>query len=228
MSIVKKIIEEIDRSPVATISTAIGVLIATLSLGLALTQPQTITVTSPNYQAASSNTIPFDIRNTLIVISYFISMTVAGATGIKILSKKHDVTAFFLSIPLAAVTNFTTIIVLLACPPREVTQELFSSAHDLIIYACASIYITLCGHAVLKDFYATGRKTKNEKESKSEQSNDGDGLSSLISALIFLVIWGWLIFSGQTRLTQTLLPEVTHYKKELSQPQSKPQHNETK
>jgi len=95
MSIVKKIIEEIDRSPVATISTAIGVLIATLSLGLALTQPQTITVTSPNYQAASSNTIPFDIRNTLIVISYFISMTVAGATGIKILSKKHDVTAFF-------------------------------------------------------------------------------------------------------------------------------------
>ncbi len=230
MSIVKKIIEEIDRSPLATISTAIGVLIAALSFGLALTQPQTIAATSQNYQTASASTIPFDIRNTLIVISYFISMTVAGAAGIKILSKKHDVTAFFLSIPLAAVTNFTTIIVLLACPPREVTQELFSSAHDLIIYACASIYITLCGHAVLKDFYATGKKSKNENnnESKSEQSNDGDGLSSLVSALIFLVIWGWLIFSGQTRLTQTLLPEVTHYKKELSQPQSKSQQNETK
>lgn len=228
MPIIKKIIEEIDRSPVATISTAIGVLIAALSLGVALTQPQTISAASPNYQAVSTSNINFDIRNTLIVISYFISMTVAGAAGIKALSKKYDVTAFFLSIPLAAITNFTTIIVLLACPPREVTQELFSSAHDLIIYACASIYITLCGHAVLKDFYSTGKKSKNESSSKNEQPNDGDGLSSLISAIIFLVIWGWLIFSGQTRLTQTLLPEITHYKKELSQPQSKPPQNETK
>jgi hypothetical protein len=79
-----------------------------------------------------------------------------------------------------------------------------------VFYASAVIVIAFCGKAILIDIASNGnRKTS---ESKTETAGGGsDSFGILFGALIVLAIWSWLVFAGQTRLTRTLLPEVTHH-----------------
>ena len=154
------------------------------------------------------NPLPADLAvgNVFLLISYFLAVTIAVAVILRVIARNHDITALFASIPLVALTNFTVILFMYLAPPRPMTRQLFTSAHDLVFYASAAIIVAICGKAVLADLASTVISKKSEPEKRS--SNDGMGL--LFMALILLALWSWLVFAGQTRLTRTLLPEITH------------------
>jgi hypothetical protein len=200
---------ELQRTPIATIATVVGVVIATLSLVLAWVQyrvgpPLTVPSTTG---AQLANML---LGNVFLVVAYFLAITVAAALLIRTIARKHDIAAFFTSIPLVALTNFSAILVIYLAPPRALNAQLFASAHDLVFYASAVIVIAFCGKAILIDIASNGnRKTS---ESKTETAGGGsDSFGILFGALIVLAVWSWLVFAGQTRLTRTLLPEVTHH-----------------
>jgi glucan phosphoethanolaminetransferase (alkaline phosphatase superfamily) len=208
MSLKDSISDELKRSPIATISGAAAVIIAALSLWLAWMQYPGSTSNAPQGVGAIRSSAEFSLGNVALAIAYFLAVTVAAALLLRAIGRKHDITALFLSIPLIAFTNFTVILLIYIAPPRPLSPRLFESAHDLVFYASAAIVVAFCGHAVLRDLASTNSSKKDESESKPSSSNDGIGL--LFMALLLLAVWSWLVFAGQTRLTRTLLPEVTH------------------
>ena len=128
---------------------------------------------------------------------------------LRAVARKHDLAAFFASIPVLALTNFSTILVIYLAPPRQFDQSAFTSAHDLVFYGAAAIVITFCGRAVMIDLInPTANSTaKSSSENKTENSQV---LGGLFLVVIVMAVWGKLVFAGQVRLTKTLLPEITH------------------
>lgn len=211
MSLMSSIADELKRSPVAALSGAAGAVIAALSLGLAWLQYQGATpAASPSVAAPTSVATELFLGNVFLVIAYFLAVTIAASLLLRAVARKHDIAAFFASVPLVALANFSTILVIYIAPPRSLSAQLFSSAHDVVFYASASIVIAFCGKAVLVDIFSEGEKKTAESDSNSS-SSVANGLTLLVMALLFLALWGGLVFAGQTRLTRTLLPEVTHY-----------------
>lgn len=209
MSLKSNITEELQRSPLAAISGAVGVVVAALSLVLAWVQYR---VAPPSaLSPAELNSPPADILlgNVFLVVAYFLAVTVATALLIRAVARKHDIAALFASIPLVALTNFTVILAIYLAPPRPLSPQLFASAHDLVLYASVAIYIAFCGRSILLDLATTGKK-KNAEPGSEAQDGGPDGLAVLLIVLLLLAMWSWLVFAGQTRLTSTLLPEVTH------------------
>lgn len=202
-------IEEIRRSPVAAISGAVGALIAAASLLLAWIQHQSVVSVNTSSAPVTPGAMDFNLANILVVIAFFVGITVFTAICLRTVARKHDLGAFLASIPLVALTNFSTVVVVYLAPPRSLSQSVFASAHDLIFYASAAIVITFCGPAVLRDLLKLSSST--EKKTDQSEVKGGDDAGGLIFFIVFvLVVWGWLVFAGQTRLTRTFLPDIAH------------------
>jgi len=210
MSLKSNIADELQRTPLAAMSGAAGVVIAALSLGLAWIQYRPVSPSSASPSVGTSvASNDLVLGNVFVAIAYFLAVTVSSSLLLRSVARKHDIAALFVSIPLIALTNFSTILVIYLAPPRPLSTQLFASAHDLVFYASAAIVIAFCGKAVLMDIATTGNRKKTESEGKAS-GGPPDGLGILLVALLVLAVWSWLVFSGQTRLTRTLLPEVTH------------------
>ena len=205
-SLKASVLEEIKRSPLTAISGVAAVVVAVLSLMVAWLQ---FRGTVPTVSATpSGNAVPIDLAvgNVFLLIAYFLAITVAASVALRVIARNHDITALFASIPLMALTNFTVILLMYLAPPRPMTRQLFTSAHDLVFYASAAIVIAICGKAVLADLAST----VTSKKSQTDKPSGNDGTGWFFIALILLALWSWLVFAGQTRLTRTLLPEITH------------------
>lgn len=210
MSLIDSAKAEFKRSPITVTSGAVGVLVAAMSLILAAVKHEPIPEAIGQAAAeVTTSALDVNVGNILVVVSYFLSSAIVSALIIRRVARKHDVVALFASVPLAALVNFSVILLLYLAPPRMATQQLFLSAHDLVLYASAAIYVSVCGVAVLRDLASPALSKNKEKESNGEGS--GDGVVLLVLPVILLLIWCWLVFAGQTRITQTFLPEVTHY-----------------
>ena len=210
MSLKSSIADELKRTPVAALSGAAGAAIAALSLLLAWIQYRSPPPPS-SMPATGTGAPPTDLflGNVFLVIAYFLAVTVATALLLRSVARKHDLAAFFGSIPLLALTNFSVILVMYLAPPRPLSPALFASAHDLVFYASAALVVAFCGKAVLMDIGNTGGK-KDADQENTPTGKPPDGLGILLIALIVLALWSWLVFAGQTRLARTLLPEVAH------------------
>ncbi|SFU81295.1 hypothetical protein SAMN05216350_105309 [Polaromonas sp. YR568] len=206
----KNALDEFKRSPIAAASGAVGVLVGALSLLLAWIQFQTAQLgTSSSSGAVSSSVVDIKPANLLLVIAFFLATTIACASVVRLLGRKHELAALFVSVPLAALTNFATMLVIYLAPPRVLSQELFTSANDLALYASAAIFMSFCGQAVLVDIAAPSRPLEKDGESGVEKKNS-DGIGVLFLGIILLIIWTSLVFAGQIRLSRTFLPEIAH------------------
>lgn len=206
MSLKKNMLDELKRSPIATITGISGAVLAAMALLTAWSQyqgnaPQVIVLSNESSPTKSG----IYLGNLLLIISYFVALTISTAFFVRALARKHDIAAFVFSIPIAALTNFSTILIMFLAPPKELFQDSFSSAHDLLLYASAAVYVAFCGFPVLRDMATPSKK---EVESSKEAP---DALAALFFCFIILAIWCGLVFSGQERLTKTFLPEVSHY-----------------
>jgi|GEM_PF-1420247 len=209
MSLRSSIVDELRRSPVTTISGLAGVAIAALSFGLALIQYRSGPLFALPAGATSAQPSDLFLGNVFLVVAYFLAVTVAASLFLRAIARKHDITAFFASIPLIALTNFSAILVMYLAPPRRLSAEFFASAHDLVFYASTAILIAFCGKAILVDLASIPGRSTAEAEANSS-SDLGGCVGTIVLALIILAVWSWLVFAGQTRLTRTLLPQVTH------------------
>ncbi len=209
MSLKGNMLNEYERSPIATITGLVCAALAALGLLLAWSQYQG--VASPAIITSNESTPTqgqIHLGNLLLIICYFVALTISTAFFVRALARKHDIAAFATSIPIAALTNFSTLLIMYLAPPKELSQESFSSAHDLLLYASATVYVAFCGLPILRDI-----ATPSKKESDSATKEAPDGLAALFFCFIILAVWCSLVFSGQERLTKTLLPEVAHYVK---------------
>jgi len=208
MSILKSAKEEITRTPISAISAAAGVLIAGASLLLAWLQFQTPSVASTPIEPTIKHELELNVPNLLLVVAYFLSLTVTTAITLRAIARRHDLAAFFGSIPALAFTNFSTILIIYLAPPRDFSQAAFTSAHNLVFYGTTIIAITICGKAVARDIVLPARPQKDDDRSKETEGSQL--LGGLVLAIIVMMVWGKLIFAGQVGLTTTLLPEITH------------------
>lgn len=211
MTLKTRIGDELIRSPLAAISGLAGVVIAALSLLLAWVQYKG-TGTAARQTGAIAAVIPASgdlaLGNVFLDVGYFLAITIAAAIFLQAIGRKHNVTALFSSIPILALTNFSGVLIIYLAPPRPLNSELFASAHDLIFYASTSIVSAFSGKNVLIWMLDPGSTKTAEPQDKSKSDSPDGGV--LTVAILALVIWSWLIFAGQTRLTRTLLPAIAH------------------
>ncbi|MFO1301376.1 MAG: hypothetical protein U1F17_13570 [Burkholderiaceae bacterium] len=211
MSLKDIVADELKRTPVAAISGAASVVVATVTLVIGWMQNKATTPASPTGAApAGSLSGELFTGNVFLLIAYFLAVTTAASLLLRMIARKHDITALFISVPLIALSNFSVLLLMYLAPPRPISAQLFASAHDLVFYASAAIVIVFCGRAVLADLISTAT-TKSTAADTESSSKGNEAVGFLLIALALLAFWSWLVFAGQKRLTQTLLPEVTHF-----------------
>jgi hypothetical protein len=204
----ESISNEFKKSPMSALSGVVGIIVAPLSLMLAWLQFEdsssklTTLSTSDSVQEASIN-----VGNTLLVMAFFISITVGSAIIIRMLSRKHDLAALFVSIPLASVANFLTMLTIYLTPPRPIDNNLFVSANDLALYASVTIYLVFCGKAILADLFSSSQQKTDDSKGCDKED---DVKTVLVVALFILFVWSKLVFTGQELLSETFLPEIAH------------------
>lgn len=215
----ENMIDEFKRSPMAVMSGVVGIIIGALSLVFAAAQFSSSSITQvTNHDLSINSQDSINVSNLLLIISFFLSSAFAGATMIRVLARKHNFSAFFLSIPVAALINFLTILVIYLAPPRQLSFELFVSAHDLLWYSLIAVFLTVCGKAVLKDIaisqYENKRTVKNEQEERKNNIDKEKPMNIIVDTFIFaaiiLTIWANAVSKGQSLLTHTFLPSVTY------------------
>ena len=205
MSILSSIRDELKRSPVAALSGAAGAVIAALSFALAWLHSSAAPPKAPMPVAADS--VPTDIvlGNVFLAVAYFLAVTTAASLLLRAVARKHDLAAFFASIPLIALTNFSTILIVYIAPPRALSPQFFASAHDLVFYASVSVVVAICGKAALAEITSTG-----QSETVDSHGSTANALGSLAIASLVLLLWSGAVFAGQSRLSRTFLPEIAH------------------
>lgn len=198
-------IEEFKRGPIATTSILLGAIGSVLMFTLAGIQPHAEPqITSPILNGSANGAGTIEIKNVLMVFSFFLFSSFLGAGIVRLIAKKHEIASIILSILTASLTNFLTIFFVFLAPPRPVSEQFFHAAHDNVFYTSMLVYLTVCGSAVFKDL---GRTILSEPKDKSS----GDGLAFLLVAALLIAIWGWAVFSAQKRFTETFLPDIAHY-----------------
>lgn len=203
--------KEIKRSPIATLAIIIGSVGAPFSFFIAGFSSYA-QVQNP-LAAGVGDSAAFDainIKNVFLVMSFFLFVSFFGAGISRLLARKYDIPAAFLSIVIAATSNFLTIVLIYLAPPRARSDHLFQVAHNSVFYASLIIYLTVCGAAVLRDVLRSGSpaKASDGKPSGGEESNIP---ASIVLLVVLIAAWGWLVFAGQKRLSDTFLPSIAHY-----------------
>ena len=202
------IADELKRSPIATTAILVGAVGSVLMFIFAGIQPHSPPqTTSPILNGSANGVGPIEVKNVSMVISFFLFSSFLGAGIVRLIAKKHESASIVLSILIASLTNFLTILFVFLAPPRTLSEQLFHAAHDNVFYTSMLVYLTVCGSAVLKDI---GRTILSEPEDKPSESS-GNGMAFLLVAGILIAIWGWAVFAAQKRLTETFLPDIAHY-----------------
>jgi uncharacterized membrane protein len=203
--------DEIKRAPIATITILIGAIGGCLTFFFAGIQPNSRSqILSPGLNGAVDSVGAVEISNILMVMSFFLFASFLGAGIVRIVARKHETASILLSVLIASVTNFATLFLVYLAPPRARSEQLFYAAHDNIFYASMIVYLTVCGAAVFKDIYRTIRPDPKVKPTNSDAQNS-DGIGFLFITAILIALWGWAVFAGQKRLTDTFLPDIAHY-----------------
>ena len=153
----------------------------------------------PNISPSSHNGVI--IGNILLIVAFFLSATFFTGYLLRMLARKYSIAVLIISVPIVALVNFITIFIIYLTPPRTLSRELFTSAHDLIFYASAAIFLAFFARAVLVNLLEPEKSSKTEKE-------DTEGIGTFIFGLLILAIWGNFVFAGQKMLTKTFLPEI--------------------
>ncbi|OCW20930.1 hypothetical protein C9382_11760 [Pseudomonas aylmerensis] len=198
-------VDEFKRAPIATTAILVGAIGSVLMFIFAGTQPHSESkITSPILNGSANGVGVIEVKNILMVISFFLFSSFLGAGIVRLIAKKYENASIVLSILIASFTNFLTIFFVFLAPPRAVSEQLFHAAHNNVFYTSMLVYLTVCGSAVFKDI---GRTMLSEPEDKSS----GGGMAFLLVAGLLIAIWGWAVFAAQKRLTETFLPDIAHY-----------------
>lgn len=196
--------EELSRSPITVISTVTGVLIAGLALLVAwlqyVSQISTPVLSSSGVVLQSKQ---LNLSNLGLGISFFLASTFSAGSLIRLAARHHDFAAFFLSIPAAVLTAFSSLVVLQLAPPRVMNATALASAQDLVFYGTMVVFIAINGLAVLRDLVSHTQSRDAEQEEKARTKDSGGG--GLLVAALLLLIWGGVVSSGLSKLVMTFL-----------------------
>lgn len=140
--------KEFIKSPIATICAIINLLIVVSNILLAVNNSQKIE--AQVYSKASENTeIYFSITNLCSLISYFFAMIFIVFFVIRLISNKNFLAAFFASLIIISLVNFSTIVMVMKIPPLSIHKIIFNSVHDLVFYASVASIVLFLGNLFL-------------------------------------------------------------------------------
>lgn len=203
---IESVANEMKKSPVATFTSVVGLVIAACSLYLSYSGYE---FNLPEYGLGSvsdgGNIGIISVANILLVIAFYIPSSIFVATLTRLLAKKHALLAVFLSVLLAVLLNFFAILIIYLSPPRHLSRELFSSAHEVLFYSTVIVFIAVCGAAVLRVITVTS--TGDVDDERNAISNV---YGTIIIVMLVLSVWASIVYKGQVLMTTTFLPDITH------------------
>lgn len=208
MSLSNNAKDEFQKSPIIVSCTVGSFIIAIVMLFFALRSPITVTNTS-NAQGLD---VIFDVKNLFFCLAYYIFITLAGSSFIRLLYKYYSFTAAFLSIIIAVLINFSTYIAINMFPPIMLSTLQLAVASNLIYWSTLIIFIGVCGQAVGKSFSENALAIERPKsrvgiEDKKTEGSNREGVS-IVFLLIIIWIWGSMVSYEQKSTINSLLPEV--------------------
>ena len=206
MSLRDSAAEEFKRSPLTVSATVAGVVLAALALFIAWLQfagrPQVSATSTPDALGPGSDMI---VSNVLLILAFFLAATFSAASLTRMIARAHPFPALPLSVLVATLSIFGTLVVLSLAPPRQMTAAATAAANDAVFYGTVVIFIAINGLPVIREIAApvSHPKPAPEGESKVETMPEGLGILGLIG--LTLVVWCSLVGAGQSMLVRTFL-----------------------
>ena len=185
---------EVLRSPITVVATVAGVVVSALSLLVAWLQYAGAPAIVGN-GPTQSNTSGLHISNLLLIVASFLGTSFSCASLIRLLARHHWFAALVLSVPVAVLSCFCTLIILHLAPPKPLTREGFQGACDAVFYGTVFVFVAITGLAVLKDLAHGGDST----------SKGSDGIGAILIGAIVLMVWSTLVSTGTSKLVQIFL-----------------------
>lgn len=205
MSLKEAVRKEFHNAPITITATVVSAIIAVLGLIVAWLQYAGAPAVNSGSSPAADLPVALRLSNLLFLVSFFLAASFTAASFIRILALRHSFAATVLSIPAAVMASFCTLLVLKLSPPRLMTPQLFTMAQDIVFWSTLFIFVALNGLPVLRDFAESKSRTSNADISATSQKHESDALGGFAAMFIMLVIWGGLVSSGLSKLTQLFL-----------------------
>ncbi|WP_182406874.1 hypothetical protein [Psychrobacter sp. GP33] len=208
MTLLSNAKKEFNNSPIIVSCTVGSFIIAIIMLSFALRSPIIVTNTS----SVQGLEVIFDVKNLLFCLAYYIFISLATSSFIRLLYRHYSFTAAFLSIITAVLINFSTYTAINMFPPIMLNTLHLGVVSNLIYGSTLIIFIAVCGQPVVRSLAenALGIEKPNQRvniEDKKTRTSSNNGVS-IVFLLIILSIWGSMVSYGQKSAIHSLLPEV--------------------
>lgn len=191
----KAFLHELKSAPLTTASTIISAIVGVLSLSIAWSQFNGDSASPEILLPTGERT---NIGNALLVLAFYLPTATALAAISRTVLSSSIPAFFFLSIIMAAVVNFLTIVITYISPPKTLSEEMFHTAQDITHYGSIMVFLGICIGLAIR------RACAGE-----------DNTDEMVGPLMLLVpiltaLWGLFVWQGQILLSKSFLPEITY------------------
>lgn len=209
MSIKKNIAEELARTPLTITIGVVSILVSVFAAIGALHPPTSgavVTITHLGYDVT-----PITVANLLNTVAFFLSISLVAALLMSFLMRRHVFVALMLSVPVAVLTSFFSLMFLQLAPPKPMNDMLVSGVVDAIYYGTLFLYVGIGGNPVadsILNIVASGDVRRhvltNRSLSEEEVEQTQKAKYTGFYAVLVLVFFGWsaLVAAGLHRLVK--------------------------
>ena len=206
MSLRENATREFNQSPIVVTATLCGLIIAALALLIGwLSYSGAARVAGQVAPVATQGKVGFNLANMLILLAFFIAATGSLSSLIRFLARYHAFAAVVLSIPVASLAIFGTLVMAKLVPPRQVTPSAEAMASNAAYWGVVFIFIAINGLPAMRSFATGGLKATSTQGDEAKTKDENDGLGLLTAMMLIALFWGGLIAKGQTLLVGTFL-----------------------
>lgn len=203
MSLKEYAAKEFIRSPIVVTATVLGVLASIGGFFYSTLQSATIqAIASPAATGAAAHGL--HLPNLVFVMSFFLASSLSAASLIRLLYRLFPFHAMVLSVPVAVLTGFLSLLVLQLAPARPFTEHTLEQGKDVVFWATLFVYVAINGRAAI-DWVIDADPAKRSDEAGAKTSGDARDSGPLFVLVVQLLVWCGLVSAGISKLVQLFL-----------------------
>ena len=162
---------ELRRSPLTIILTALGVIIAAAALVVSWwSRPAAHPALAGSRAAGIASASSVSLPNLAAFAAFMLASSLAGASLVRLLARRHPLPAIILSAPLASSAAFGGVLVFQLAPPRPITAAAMEAAGQTAFWTTLIIFAAVNGLHFAAGLMAPLRKSSRARRTRTAEA----------------------------------------------------------
>ncbi|MCY2977727.1 MAG: hypothetical protein NTU79_03575 [Planctomycetota bacterium] len=136
------------------------------------------------------------------MLSSSLSVIFLGAYSISLLGRKYPFHALILSVAVASLVAFLSVLVFCMLPPRFNSPMTTAAASNAAFYSTVVVFIAINGLPVLRFSIAEDKNVNKRAKNASQDANEFFGV-----IVLMIIGWGAFVGKGQQILVETFIQD---------------------